>query len=359
MPSYTKEEKAAVWLDSFGLDLTKKQKLYRLAGGFYPLAARFSALRKGIEEIVGAERAAEMERSLTAQGVRSLLEEYAQKGVTCVSYPSALYPEALRHIPDPPLVLYCKGDTSLLGTRKFAIVGSRRTRPQTLRQTERFAAGLARAFTIVTGLAEGGDTAAALGALAVGKVICVLPYGFDYFYPACNADLLAKVVQKGLAVSEYRPQETVRNYHFPARNRIIAGLSEGVLVVSAGAKSGTRTTADSAFAYGRDVFAFPYDIGVTLGVGCNALIKEYAKLADEIVDITAAFGINLTEAAEEEPPLTPAERAVLDAVGEETAHIEEIAARAGIPAHELAVPLTMLQMKKKIVACGGNRYSKG
>lgn len=359
MPSYTKEEKAAVWLDSFGLDLTKKQKLYRLAGGFYPLAARFSALRKGIEEIVGAEHAADMERSLAAQGVRGLLEEYAQKGVTCVSYPSALYPEELRHIPDPPLVLYCKGDTSLLGTRKFAIVGSRRTRPQTLRQTERFAAGLARAFTIVTGLAEGGDTAAALGALAVGKAICVLAYGFDYVYPACNADLLAKVVEKGLAVSEYRPQESVRNYHFPARNRIIAGLSEGVLVVSAGAKSGTRTTADSAYLYGRDVFAFPYDIGISSGVGCNALIKEYAKLADEIVDIAAAFGINLTEAAEEEPPLTPAERAVLAAVGEETAHIEEIAARAGIPAHELAVPLTMLQMKKKIVACGGNRYAKG
>ena len=359
MPSYTKEEKAQIWLDSFGLDYAKKRKLYHLAEGAYPLAASFSRLRGRVEEAVGAEQAAAMERSLRSPDcLRGVLEGYARRSVACVTYASPLYPEELRQIPDPPLVLYCKGDTSLLRTRKFAIVGSRRTQPQILRQTERFAAGLARHFTIVTGLAEGGDTAAALGALAVGGLICVLAYGFDHVYPACNADLLAKTEQKGLAVSEYLPHEEPRSYRFPARNRIIAGLSEGVLVVSAGAKSGTRSTADRAFEYGRDVFAFPYNIGAASGVGCNALIKEYAKLADDLVDIAAAFGINLTEAAEKGPALSAVESAVYAAVGEGAAHVEEIARRCGMPAHELAVPLTMLQMKKMIVACGGNRYAK-
>ena len=359
MPSYTKEEKAEIWLDSFGLDYAKKSKLYHLADGPYALAAAFSRLRGRAEEIAGAEACAKMERSLRSSGyLTQLLAGYAEKSIACVSYSSPYYPEALRQIPDPPIVLYCKGDVSLLQTRKFAIVGSRRTLPQVVKQTEKFAAGLARHFTIVTGLAEGGDTAAALGALAVGPVICVLAYGFDHVYPSCNADLLAKAEQKGLAVSEYLPHEEPRGFRFPARNRIIAGLSEGVLVVSAGAKSGTRSTAERAFEYGRDVFAFPYGIGVPSGVGCNALIKEYAKLTDDLVDIAAAFGINLTEAAQEQAALSPSESAVFGAICAGASHAEEIAAKCAMPVSALSVPLTLLQMKGKIVSCGGNRYAK-
>ena len=159
MPSYTKDEKAEIWLDSFGLDYTKKSKLYHLADGPYALAAAFSRLRGRAEEIAGSEACAKMERSLRSSVyLAELLAGYAEKSIACVSYSSPYYPEALRQIPDPPLVLYCKGDVSLLQTRKFAIVGSRRTLPQVVKQTEKFAAGLARHFTIVTGLAEGGDT---------------------------------------------------------------------------------------------------------------------------------------------------------------------------------------------------------
>ena len=361
MPSYTKEEKAEIWLDSFGLDCAKKWSVRALADSAYALVARFARERGRIAKIVGEEVCARMESSLGDTGyLPALLAGYAEMGIACVGYSSPRYPELLRQIPDAPLVLYCKGDVSLLRTRMFAVVGSRRTLPQVVRQTEKFAAGLARHFTVVTGLAEGGDTAAALGALAVGAVVCVLAYGFDHVYPACNADLLAKAEQKGLVVSEYLPQEEPRGYRFLARNRIIAGMSEGVLVVSAGAKSGTRSTAERAFEYGRDVFAFPYGLGVPSGVGCNALIKEYAKLTDELVDITSAFGINLTEAAQEkaQPALSPSESAVYAAICAGASHAEEIAKRSGIPAQSLSVPLTLLQMKGKIVSCGGNRYAK-
>ena len=242
----------------------------------------------------------------------------------------------------------------LLRERKFAIVGSRRTPPAMMKQTERFSSELSEHFVIVTGMAEGGDAAAALGALESGRLICVLAYGFDFVYPECNRNLLKSVEEKGLVLTEYLPDEKPKPYLFPARNRIIAGIAEGVLVVSGGAKSGTRITADFAYEYGKDVFAFPYSLGSAAGEGCNALIKDYAKLTDNLVDITAAFGINLTEA--EEISLSEAERAVFEIIREGEAHVSQISERSGLKVYELPAILTALQMKKLIAPCGGNRY---
>lgn len=296
-----------------------------------------------------------MEKSLSSfEYMRSLLAKYSEKGIMCVAFSSELYPEELRQISDPPLVLYCRGNAELLRERKLAIVGSRRTPPAVMKQTEIFSSELSKHFAIVTGLADGGDTAAALGALPRGKLISVLAYGFDFVYPECNRHLLEQVTENALAVTEYLPDEAPKPYLFPVRNRIIAGLSEGVLVVSGGAKSGTRITADLAYEYGRDVFAFPYSLGAAAGEGCNALIKDYAKLTDNLVDITAAFGINLTEA--KEVALTETERTVFEIIREGEAHVSQISERSGLKAYELPAILTALQMKKLIAPCGGNRY---
>ena len=238
----------------------------------------------------------------------------------------------------------------------FAVVGARHTPPQTMKLAERFARELAAHFAVLSGTADGGDTAALTGALAGGAAVAVLAHGHDHFVPEGGRTLRLAVEEKGLSLSEYPPETPARAYQYPARNRILAGLADGVLVVSAGEKSGTRITAERAYEYGRDVFAFPHPIGASYGVGCNALIKEYAKLTDNLVDILSVFGINLTEA--EEISLTPAERAVFSALREEgEAHVQKLSERSGLAAHELGAVLMLLQMKGLASPCGGNRWT--
>lgn len=352
---YTDEERAEIWLDSFGAEYNKKMCLAERANTPRQLAALFSERLAEAEALVGEKIAAKMKKSLCGGYFAALLQKYEQKGIACVSYSSPLYPEDLRQLPDPPLVLYCKGNVRLLAERKFAVVGSRHTPPQIMKITERYAAELSKHFVIVTGMADGGDSAALAGALPSGKAISVLAYGFDFVYPECNRALLEKTAKEGLLVSEYTPEVKPRGYLFPARNRVIAGLCEGVLVVSGGEKSGTRITADLAMSYGRDVFAFPYSVGASAGAGCNALIKEYAKLTDNLVDITAAFGINLTET--EPVPLSEREQSVLELLRGGPAHSAALAEKLGLQPQETIVLLTLLEMKGKVVSLGGNRYS--
>lgn len=353
--AYTREQKAEIWLDSFGLDYAIKRKIYRLATTAYGLVSEFFKYKPAVAEY-SEEAASRMEASLQDGAyLNKILDTYAKKRIECIGMSAPQYPEELRQMLDPPFMLYCRGDVGLLGKRKFAIVGSRHTTAPVMKRTQEFARAIARSFVIVTGLADGGDTAALTGALEGGKAIVVLAYGLDHVYPGCNRALLKRAEQSGLVISEYAPHEPPAKYRFPWRNRILAGLSEGVLVVSGGEKSGTRITAERAYEYGKDVFAFPYEPGVPSGVGCNALIKEYAKLTDNLVDIGDAFGINLSET--EEIVLTGAERAVFEILREGEAHVTEIAQKSGMKPYELPIVLTALEMKKLIVNCGGNRWA--
>ncbi len=355
---YTKEEKTALWLDGLHLDYARRRKIIELAAEPYALVRSFPAYAERIRAAAGEEAFARIRASLASPAfMQGLLEEYARKGVTAVTYYSANYPPCLKELPDPPLALYCIGDLSLLRARRFCIVGSRHTLPAVRKLTEKWAGELSRHFVIVSGSAAGGDEAALRGAMqAGGGCISVLAHGADFLASAPNRALLAEVAQKGLLVSEYPPCTEPRGYLFPARNRILAGLSEGVLVVSGGEKSGTRITADRAYEYGRDVFALPYAPNVASGAGCNALIKEYAKLADDLVDIAAAFGIHLTAAEEE--ALSSAEQSVLAALAAGEAHIGELSAACRLSQHELSAVLILLEMKGLIASCGGNRYKK-
>ena len=355
---YTKDELTALWLDGLHLDYARRAKLLELAPAPYGLVRRFSAYAERMRAAVGEEAFSHIERSLSSPAfMRGLLARYAEKGITAVTYYSAGYPAQLKELPDPPLALYCRGDLSLLQARMFCIVGSRHTQPAVRRLTEKWAGELARHFAIVSGCAPGGDESALRGALAAGgKCVCVLAHGLDFVSPETSRSLVAEVEKSGLLVSEYPPETQPRGYLFPARNRLLAGLSEGVLVVSGGEKSGTRITADKAYEYGRDVFALPYPPGAASGAGCNALIKEYAKLADNLVDIFSAFGINLTETAGE--PLSAAEQAVLSALADGEKHVSELAAASGMRQGELSAALILLEMKGQIANCGGNKYKK-
>lgn len=286
----------------------------------------------------------------------SILREYEEKGITCITVISSGYPENLKNITSPPLVLFCKGNLELLKTRCFSVVGSRRTLPNASAECKRISSQLTRHFTVVTGVADGADSKAIEGALDSGKLICVLAYGFDHYYPAVNKTLIQKVEKRGLVITEYPPQVNVRGYQFPVRNRIIAGLSEGVLIVSAGETSGALITASNAFEYDRQVFAFPYGLGTATGVGCNSLIKKGAQLTENILDIFSVFGLDFKQL--EEDKLTEAESSLFSLIKEGgEVFTADLANKLKKQQYELIPLLSSLEIKGKIVRLGGNRYA--
>ncbi len=312
-------------------------------------------LQKASDNLIKTHRHGVYNKVKRADALK-MLEE---KGIECVTRLSPAYPETLANIDSPPAVLYCKGDTGLLKSDCFSVVGSRRTLPKALAECAKIAGELSKVFTVVSGLADGADASALEGALeAGGKVISVLAGGFDYIYPQCNKQLFESVAKRGLAVSEYPPDTQPRPYYFPVRNRIIAGLSKGVLVVSAGEKSGALITADYAAEYGRDVYAFPYSAGIASGKGCNALIKKGAYLTENILDIFEGLGLDFNTPAEKTLNLNENERAVLEIIRSEgEAFLPAVAQKLGKPHYEIIPAVTALQIKKLIINLGGNRYS--
>lgn len=353
---YNKEEKSLIWLDNFHLEYTKKLQIYHLNESLYAVVCNFHRYKNEIVNIVGESIANCMQQSLaTKLYMQEILGKYVRENVICLTLKSENYPAELLEIDRPPFVVYCKGNVKLLQHRKFSIIGSRQTLPHILKLTHEFAKRLSTVFTIVTGIADGADTQAVEGAMENKNCIVVLAYGFQYCTPECNKFLLDKVYQEGLVVSEYPPDVAPKNYYYLERNRLLAALSEGVLVVSAGQKSGTKITANYAYQYGKSLFAFPYSIGISSGIGCNALIKQFATLCTKVVDIAEAFGVNLNK--EQEIILTEIEKKILTVMQAGETHIIQIANRTGLASFELAPILTALELKKLISSCGGNRYT--
>lgn len=286
---------------------------------------------------------------------KKLLEKLERKGVTCVTLKSDSYPELLSNVPVPPLVLYCKGNIRLLKEQCFAVVGSRRTLAQSLIACRGVAEELSSKLCVVTGVAEGADRAAIEGALKSGNIICVLPNGHDYYYPVGNTDLIKSVENSGLVISEFPPEVAPQKYFFTVRNRIIAGLSRGVLVVSAPKRSGALITASYAADYGREVFAFPYSLGVTSGEGCNKLIKNGASLCQNVLDIFSCLGLEYNSAVVE---LTEDESAVLAYLKENgTSHVQNIATSLGKKPFQVSAVCASLEIKGLAAATGGNRFA--
>lgn len=278
--------------------------------------------------------------------------ELDRRGVECVTYVSEDYPELLKHISTPPIVLFLKGKKQLLKSRCFSIVGSRRTTPNTLLQCKRFAKELSEHFTIVSGSAQGADSAALDG--AEGKAISVIAFGLDHF-ELSNAPLQA-VAKQGLFVSEYFPTVAPQNFLYHARNRIIAGLSAGALVVSAGEKSGALITANYAADFGREVFAFPYNLGVSSGAGCNNLIKQGANLCQNPLDILNAFGLDLKSSFV--VTLSEDEKKAYAQIKEQGEIFAPVLSQSlGVPSYKLIPILSSLEIKGLICRLGGNRYS--
>ena len=250
-----------------------------------------------------------------------ILRDCYEKGVSILTMQDAAYPARLRSIADPPVVLYCLGSLPDLNEPSVAVVGTRRASPYGMLQARRMGYTLSRCgCMVVSGLARGIDSSAMSGALSGGApVIGVLGCGVDVVYPAEGRELYQEVVRNGCLLSEYPPGTGPRPDHFPVRNRILSGLSLGVLVVEAPEKSGALITAAHALDQGRDVFAIPANVDVPSCAGNLRLLREGAIMARDAWDILQEYARQYPdtlvrrdcsdmhpEAPEQGPPETPA-----------------------------------------------------
>lgn len=225
------------------------------------------------------------------QAARQALEAARRDQIDAVAWGDPRYPALLAAIPDPPLVLWVRGEVPALSRSSVAIVGSRAASPYGLEVAQRLAADLAASgWTVVSGLARGVDSASHRGALeAGGPTIAVLGSGPDVVYPPEHAALASEVAAHGAVVSELAPGTPPRSFHFPLRNRIISGLSRAVVVVEAAERSGSLITAACALEQGREVLAVPGSVLNGRHSGCHALVRDGASLVESAFDILSAL----------------------------------------------------------------------
>jgi DNA processing protein len=278
-----------------------------------------------------------------------------------VTLGDALYPAALLETPDPPLLLYyVQGRAELLGATSLAVVGSRNPTPQGIANARSFARHLSQAaMSVVSGLPLGIDGAAHEGALeGPGSTIAVVGTGLDRVYPRRHLDLAHRIASKGLVVSEYSLGTPPLGSNFPRRNRLIAGLSRGTLVVEAALQSGSLTTARLAAECGRDVFAIPGSIHAPQSRGCHALLKQGAKLVDSAQDILEELRLSAplpaplrADAPERADPL-------LEALGYDPVTLDTLAERAGVAPAELNARLLELELEGLVARLPGQRFQR-
>ncbi|MDR1849085.1 MAG: DNA-processing protein DprA [Zoogloeaceae bacterium] len=333
----------------------------------------FSAGRAALTEVIGNKAKLLLDTAVEDEVTKALRwrEEPGQRIITLAD---ADYPPSLLQTPNPPALLYVRGDVALLQKPALAIVGSRNATPQGIRIAEDFAKTLTEAgFAIVSGLALGIDAAAHRGALKSpqGATIAVIGTGADRIYPARNQELAREVARRGVILSEFPLGTPALAANFPRRNRIISGLTRGVLVVEATIHSGSLITARLAGETGREVFAIPGSIHSPFSKGCHHLIKQGAKLVESAQDILEELGAWQAE-MENAPKTTPDVGAsetvnaesdpiaaqILTQLGGAPCALDELALATGLAADALLPVLLSLELEDKIAPLPGNRYQR-
>jgi len=336
---------------------TQRQLLRVFSDPEANFAAPPSALR-------GALGGGMVERLLThdcAKEIDAALDWAAQAGNHLLTLADAAYPQALLTAADPPTLLYVKGDMTWLNHPACAIVGSRNATKQGEANASAFASALSSAgLTIISGLAAGIDAAAHRGALA-GKAstVAVIGTGIDRIYPARNEGLAREIAAHGAIISEFSLGTPPLAANFPRRNRLIAGMARGCLVVEAAKQSGSLITARLAAEAGREVFAIPGSIHSPQSKGCHALIKQGAKLVESAQDILEELrwehvvnpaAIAAVAEAETDP--------LLLALGRDPCDLDTLAARSGLPADVLLAQLLPLELDGRVAQLPGGRFQR-
>ena len=332
----------------------------RLLQAFGLPEAIFAAGMKALAGVVGAAPAERLLAFDAAAEIEAAVTWAASPGNRILTLADADYPQALLECADPPTLIYLKGEASLLNERCLAIVGSRNPTPQGEANAVAFAGELAAAgLTIVSGLALGIDAAAHRGALkAGGHTIAVIGTGADRIYPARNRELAHAIGERGAILSEFPLGTPPLAGNFPRRNRLIAGLSRGCLVVEAAAQSGSLITARLAAESGREVFAIPGSIHSPLSKGCHQLIRQGAKLVDAAGDVLEELGWASARPAEPAHAAAPAADALLSALGQDPCTLDVLAARAGLTPDALLAMLLQLELEGHVASLPGGRYQR-
>jgi DNA processing protein len=283
-------------------------------------------------------------------------ERIAASGLRFLARSAPAFPPLLRAIHDPPPGLFVRGDAQveLLSRPAVAIVGARACSGYGASTARTLARDVARAgLVVVSGLARGIDAEAHRGALeAGGTTIAVLGCGIDRNYPAAHAELARRIAATGLIVAEYAPGVEPAPWRFPARNRIVAGLTAATVVVEARERSGALITADLALEEGREVFAVPGEITSALSAGTNALLKLGASPLTCAADVLSCFGLDAPESASGVPPSGDSAR-VLAQLCESAAGADELARATGLPASAVARALVELELEGRVIAVDG------
>ena len=370
MPAPAESDRLA-WLAIGRAGTCNGHAVLRSVERFGNIAGLFEAGERALAALGFSRSAVASLRGVDWDAVRRERDSLARSAVTLVPIGTNRYPARLAAISSPPPVLYCRGDPGVLDCLQIAIVGARAATRGGRARALGLAGELAACGLVVTsGLARGIDSAAHRGALdAGGRSVAVIATGPDRIYPRSNAGLARELVEAGAVVTERAPGTPPLPGNFPRRNRLISGLSVGVLVVEASLRSGSLITARLAADEGREVFAVPGSVDSALSRGCHALIRDGAKLVESVDDVLDEIvhpgGLALPRVVPHSPTdgsggtdgsLGALEQCVLDAVGHDPVTLDQLVDCTRTPAGRLAATLLALEIDGWIEALPGSRY---
>lgn len=355
------EQSIIVALDIIqGASKSKKRKIIELVENPVELLSNLEDLKEDIVSITDYEFYSSFKNALSTKNLDKILTMYEQKGINVITAFDDTYPIKLRQLYDYPLCLYYIGDVSLLLKKAIAVVGTRRPTRFGADATKLLAQDLAHAdFVIISGMARGVDTIAHASALEVGKnTIAVLGCGVDVIYPSENKALYSKIATRGLIVSEYPMGTEPQKYHFPERNRIVSGLSDGVLITEAGEKSGSLITMKLALEEGKRLFVVPSHITNKQAIGSNRAIRDMqGSIVLDVNDILSEFNMFKKNEKPKDVQLDIMEQMVVTALETSEMHFEDLLMITNLKVQDLNSLLTRMEILGIIKKLAGNNYA--
>ena len=357
-------ETAKYWVGFHRVPFIGPTRIARLLRQFGDLGRAWDAPPDELRAVLDERSVESLLKSRAKLSLDDEMDRIERLGLTVLTRQDEDYPRRLGEISAPPAVLYVKGELLPEDGVAVAVVGTRRMTSYGREVTARLAGELAEVgVTIVSGLARGVDGAAHQAALrAGGRTIAVLGSGPNVVYPPEHRTLAGHIVEHGALVADYPPDTKPDAPNFPARNRIISGLSLGVVVVEAPARSGALITTDFAADQGRDVFAVPGSILSTTSAGCNKLLRDGATLVTTADDILEELNLGRRQqqvAVQQALPMAEDERRLLALLGAEPQHIDEVAAAANLPIARAGALLVTMELKGLVRNAGARHYARG
>ncbi|MDD4350820.1 MAG: DNA-processing protein DprA [Clostridia bacterium] len=350
-----------IWLDMFDfLTYRKKVSICEECGVTIDIRRNITKNKTKLLNIISEQEYFKMEALSDDESMNSALKEYEKESIQVLCVYDKEYPSLLKEINNPPLLLYCKGNIQLLNTECVGIVGTRKPTDYGKLETRIFTKKLAEnGLTIVSGMSMGVDAIAHATTLEVkGKTIAVLAGGFYHVYPAMNMNLFKKIIENNLAITENRPSVSIQPYMFPVRNRIIAGLSRGVLLTEAGVSSGSIHTRNYAIEFNREIFAIPGKLSSLESEGCNRTIKEFStSIVLSPNDILDVLHIDYSKNTNKNDfQLDFSEQTIIKYIKSDKKSFQDLLEHTHLVPNQLNAILISLQMKGLIDKLPGNYY---